>query len=127
MADRGVAGELFHQPVALGRVVEGERLVNRTQFLVGLENSVAGGVIAGQSGAELSPVLHFQEPAHHQGGDVPLPVAFAHLVDGDDAAFFLQALHLGPGSSGLEQRRTKTQRNRSNGEKQCDGAGGAAA
>ena len=98
-------GVLLHDAVVLGRVVEAERLDDRADLLVGVEELVAVGVVGGEPGGELAAVLQVEQHPRHQprelvrvaGPDGRAVAAARQVVDRRDAAFVVQLVHVTAG------------------------------
>ena len=82
-------------------VVEAERLGDGADFLVGVEELLAVGVVGGHAGGELAAVLQVEQHPRHQPGHLfrtgqaapdRMPRA-GEVIDGGDAALVLQFSH----------------------------------
>ena len=94
----------LHDRLELVAMVEAERLGDRPQLLVGLDQRVAIGAEAGHARGELAAVLHVQEHPGDQPGDaVDLAGDRCQLGDGlalsveygRDAALVVKLTHVG--------------------------------
>ncbi len=85
MADGGAPGELALDVLGLARVVETERLDDRADLLVRVQQLLAPRVERREPGRQLTPVLQVQQDPRHEprhlsrrrrgvSGDVPDPV-----------------------------------------------------
>ena len=91
----------LHDAVVLGLVVEAERLDDRADLLVGVEELFAARVVGGEAGGELAAVLQVEQHPRHQPGDLLGPgeggqarrLCLRKMVDRGDPAFVVQFVH----------------------------------
>ncbi len=110
MADRRRTVVLVHDIVVFFAMIELERLDHRADFLVGVKQFIAVGVVGGKAGGQLPAILQIQEQARHQAGDiVRLHVLkqgrwwfVRKMIDGRDSAFMLQFVHFLPRRDALQ-------------------------
>ena len=81
VADRRPAGVFLHQALVLGPMVHAEDLADRADFLVGVDQLVAMGMIGGHAGRQLAAVLDVQQHPRHQAGDGIRPAVRAQRTD----------------------------------------------